>query len=234
MRSASGTASWKGRTGRSPPDMSSKPFHETLQERHREILERAVRHRFWTDLEAGRLSDPQLLLWLGQEYHHARVIERFVVLLASRAPESLRRQFTKTLLHVHEGIERFEEATSGVDLNLRAARVSLGTHAFNSFLLATAETRSFEPTVAAYYVNSYCFFHGWSRAVGGGDRSPLRNTLQALLGEPVYKDWVGGLESAVDEAAVSEADKAEMLTIVPVAIEFQTGHWDGIYEELFA
>ena len=213
--------------------MSATRFHEILRQRNHETLARAAAHRLWVELEAGRLSEGRILLWLGQEYDHVRAVERFVVLLGSRAPETLRRSFTEALLHLHEGIERFEEVASGAGIDLRAARVSLGTHAFNSFLLATAATRPFETAAAAYYANSLTFFEGWSRASRGGGKGNLRRTLALLFGEPIYERWLGGLEGAVDEvaSAIPEGDRKEMLSIVPVAIEFQTRHWDSIYEE---
>ena len=209
-----------------------EPLRSSLIDGSSDLIEKLTVHPFLVETANGTISEERFGRWLVQDYLWVKEYERFLAVLAARAPQEVRRSFFEALQNAHGEIELFEEMASRIGVDLLTARMMLACNAYASFLHATVSLKTFAEALAACYGAEYSYLAAWSRVKRDQKSpSPWQGFIELWSSES-YRDWVDSLGKMIDAVPASShavlTDR--MQETFRWAIQYELHFWDMAHE----
>jgi thiaminase/transcriptional activator TenA len=126
-------------------------FSDEQVDRNRDLWERMLAHPLLRGMRDGALDDEVMARWMRQDYLFVVSAIPFLAALIPRGPASHWQPLARALGTLEREVRLFEEHASSLGVELAGARPSGAVHAFNEFLLATAQRASYEEAFSVLY-----------------------------------------------------------------------------------
>ena len=208
-------------------------FRDSLLRSSADLIEKARKHPFVTQTAAGTIPDERFRRWVAQDYLWIREFERFLAMLAARAPREIRRPFFEDVLNIHGEIELLEEMSARMGIDLLQARMTFICHAYTEFLLATGALRSFELCLAVCYAAAFIYLDGWSYAKKTQAKSGKWHEFIDFWSGEGFRHWVDAIARAVDAVAEKSTPAVleQMKEMFQVTVRYELRFWDMAFED---
>lgn len=207
-------------------------LHETMLRESADLLEDSRNHPFLLQTADGTIPDASFLRWLEQDYLWVLEFERFLSVLAGRAPKQFRRRLAEAVVDFHSEVALFEELAAETGANLFDAPMTFSCHAYRCFLQAAAHVYPFEEAMALCYASEYAYMDAWTQ-VKLAQKGPGR--WQAFIdrwSDPAYREWVAYIASVLDAlgAGAAAATQSRMIETFQTGLFYEIRFWDMAFQ----
>lgn len=209
--------------------MKRRGFSDVQVERNRELWERMLAHPLLRGMRDGALDGEVVVRWMRQDYLFVVSAIPFLAALIPRGPASHWQPLARALGALEREVRIFEEQAAKLGVELSGARPSGAVHAFNEFLLATAQRASYEEAFAVLYA-AHRATHESFRLVKSGlaSDSPITPFVRNWAGREFgfYLGYLGiELDGLADEAG--PALRERMAEAFRTVIRYEIGFFDA-------
>lgn len=163
--------------------MKPRGFSDEQVERLGALWEEMLTHPLLARMRNGTIDDEAFVRWMRQDYLFVSSAIPFLAALIPRGPASHWQPLARAMGALEREIRLFEDQAKALGVGLRDAVPSSTVHAYNEFLLATAQRASYEEAFTVLYA-AHRATHESFRFVKSGlaPDSPVG---------PFVKNWAG-------------------------------------------
>ncbi len=208
-----------------------RPFHDELLDRAKPLWEKMLAHRFLAETAAGTISRDTFARWMQQDYLFAREAMPFLAVLVAKAPLTLRKNLTDSLVALHQELALFERMAREHAVSFDTLSMSPTCHAYVQFLHATAYGRSFPEGFTVLYGAEKAYLDSWSwvKEHQRGE-SPWQPFIDNWTSEPFrrYVAWLGETLDGLAEQVTAPTRQAMM------ELFLLTGQYEILFWEMAA
>jgi thiaminase len=158
-------------------------FGDHQVDQNRQLWDQMLGHSLLKKMRDGTIDDGRFVGWMRQDYLFVQSAIPFLAALIPRGPASHWQPLARAIGALEREIRLFEEQARGLGVELKGTRPSRTVHAFNQFLLETAQKSSYEEAYAGLYA-AHRATHESFRFVKSGlsPDSPVK---------PFVRNWAG-------------------------------------------
>ena len=187
--------------------MKVRGFSDEQLERLGGLWQEMLDHPLLARMRNGTIGEEAFERWMRQDYLFVKSAIPFLAALIPRGPASHWQPLARAVGTLEREIRLFEEQAAHLGVDLGDATPSETVHAFNQFLLATAQRASYEEAFAVLYA-AHRATHESFRFVKAGlaPDSPVVPFVKNWAGRE-FGFYLGYLATELDRLA-AEADPA--------------------------
>lgn len=210
--------------------MKPRGFSDEQVERLHELWHAMLAHPLLRGMRDGTLDDEALIRWMRQDYLFVSAAIPFLAALIPRGPASHWQPLARAVGALEREIRLFEEQAEGLGVELKGAVPSETVHAFNQFLLATAQTSSYEEAFAVLY-SAHRATHESFRFVKAGlaPDSPVGPFVKNWAGRE-FGFYLGYLATELDRLAEETGPdtRAAMADMFERVVRYEIAFFDAV------
>ncbi len=187
-----------------------------------------LQHPFLLQLADGTLPQGCFERWLRQDYLFVREDLGFIGCLVARAPQALRRMLGDFIPALHRELDLFEAMAQELGVSLDATEPAPICHAYNMFLLATVQTRSFAESFTVLYGAERAYYDSWAWVKSHQRQtSPYQRFIDHWSSD-AFAAWVQDLARTLDTLAVRSGpdELARMEELFRFVVRYEYLFWD--------
>ncbi|TFG66862.1 MAG: hypothetical protein E4H28_00530 [Gemmatimonadales bacterium] len=163
--------------------MKLQNFGDRQVERNRQLWDRMLGHSLLRKMRDGTIDDGRFVGWMRQDYLFVQSAIPFLAALIPRGPASHWLPLARAIGTLEREVRLFEEQARSLGVKLKGAKPSQTVHAFNQFLLETAQQSSYEEAYAGLYAAHRATHESFKFVKSGlSPDSPVK---------PFVKNWAG-------------------------------------------
>ena len=204
--------------GQNPPKTTAG-----LIAKHADAWYAATHHPFLDRVKDGTLPFEAFATWLGQDYHFAGTLLDSQCLVLIDSPRTDQGLLIGGLFALDSELSWFEANADiyGIDLN-QAVLPTCRT--YKDFLMAL-QYKPYVVQVTCIWALEKAYYDGWTTALPG---APQYREFVERWTTGAFKDYVDGLENAVNNAlaAASKKDRAEAEVYFLWIARYEKDFWD--------
>lgn len=186
-------------------------------------------HPLLRGMRDGTIDDEAFVRWMRQDYLFVSAAIPFLAALIPRGPASHWQPLARAVGALEREIRLFEEQAEDLGVELKGAVPSETVHAFNQFLLATAQTSSYEEAFAVLYAAHRATHESFKYVRSGlAPDSPVGPFVKNWAGRE-FGFYLGYLERELDGLATeaSPALRAAMAETFERVIRYEIAFFDA-------
>jgi thiaminase/transcriptional activator TenA len=190
---------------------------------HADLWHNATHHQFLNEVRDGTLPELAFTTWLGQDYHFASTLLDAQGIILSYAPRSDQGLLIGGLFALDSELSWFE--ANAVVYNIDLAKPVLPTcQAYNDLLLGL-QYKPYVVQITCIWALERAYFDSWSTALPG---APKYKEFIDRWTTPEFKDYVDGLEDAVNVALAAASTEERALAEVYFLwiVRYEKNFWD--------
>ena len=185
--------------------MKPRGFSDEQIDRLAELWDEMLSHPLLSRMRNGSISDEAFERWMRQDYLFVTAAIPFLASLIPRGPASHWQPLARAVGTLEREIRLFEEQAEALGVSLEDAAPSATLDAFNRFLLATAQTASYEEAFAVLYAAHRATHESFKYVKSGlAPDSPVGPFVKNWAGREFgfYLGYLGGeLDRLAEEAS---------------------------------
>ncbi len=163
--------------------MKLRGFGDRQVEKNQELWDRMLGHPLLQQMRDGTIDDETFVGWMRQDYLFVQSAIPFLAALIPRGPASHWQPLARAIGTLEREVRLFEEQAGSLGVSLKGAKPSRTVHAFNQFLLETAQHSSYEEAYAGLYAAHRATHESFKFVKSGlSPDSPVK---------PFVKNWAG-------------------------------------------
>jgi len=140
-------------------------------------------HALLRQMRNGTIDDEIFVRWMRQDYLFVQSAIPFLAALIPRGPASHWQPLARAIGALEREVRLFEEQARSLGVELKDSKPSRTVHAFNQFLLETAQQSSYEEAYAGLYAAHRATHESFKFVKSGlSPDSPVK---------PFVKNWAG-------------------------------------------
>jgi len=140
-------------------------------------------HALLQKMRDGTIDDGRFVGWMRQDYLFVQSAIPFLAALIPRGPASHWQPLARAMGVLEREVRLFEEQARSLGVELKGVKPSRTVHAFNQFLLETAQQSSYEEAYAGLYAAHRATHESFKFVKSGlSPDSPVK---------PFVKNWAG-------------------------------------------
>jgi thiaminase len=140
-------------------------------------------HPLLRQMRDGTIDDATFVRWMRQDYLFVQSAIPFLASLIPRGPASHWQPLARAIGALEREVRLFEDQARALGIELRDSKPSRTVHAFNQFLLETAQQSSYEEAYAGLYAAHRATHESFKFVKSGlSPDSPVK---------PFVKNWAG-------------------------------------------
>jgi formylaminopyrimidine deformylase / aminopyrimidine aminohydrolase len=160
-----------------------RDFGDRQVEKNQERWDWMLGHPLLHQMRDGTIDDDTFFCWMRQDYLFVQSAIPFLAALIPRGPASHWQPLARAIGTLEREIRLFEEQAGNLGVSLEGAKPSRTVHAFNQFLLDTAQRSSYEEAYAGLYAAHRATHESFKFVKSGlSPDSPVK---------PFVKNWAG-------------------------------------------
>lgn len=194
-----------------------------LLTKHADAWYSATHHTFLEKVKDGTLPEEAFSTWLGQDYYFASSLIDSQCLMLLYSPRSDQSLLIGGLFALESELSWFEENATifNIDLTLPVLPTA---RKYKDFLLAL-QYKPYVVQITSLWALELAYFDSWSTALPG---EPKYKEFIDRWTNDAFKEYVDGLESAVDNALSTASKKERALAEVYFlwVVQYEKDFWD--------
>ena len=131
--------------------MKPRGFSDEQVERLGSLWDEMLAHPLLARMRSGTIDDDAFVRWMRQDYLFVSAAIPFLAALIPRGPASHWQPLARAVGTLEREIRLFEYQAKALGVGLRDAVPSSTVHAYNQFLMATAQGASYEEAFTVLY-----------------------------------------------------------------------------------
>jgi len=160
-----------------------RSFGDRQVDRNRQLWDEMLGHSLLQKMRDGTIDDAQFVGWMRQDYLFVQSAIPFIASLIPRGPASHWQPLGRAIGALEREVRLFEDQARQLGVELKGAKPSRTVHAFNQFLLETAQRSSYEEAYAGLYAAHRATHESFKFVRSGlSPDSPVK---------PFVKNWAG-------------------------------------------
>lgn len=163
--------------------MKLQDFGDWQVDLNRQLWDRMLGHALLQKMRDGTIDDGRFVGWMRQDYLFVQSAIPFLAALIPRGPASHWQPLARAIGVLEREVRLFEEQARSLGVELKGIKPSRTVHAFNQFLLETAQQSSYEEAYAGLYAAHRATHESFKFVKSGlSPDSPVK---------PFVKNWAG-------------------------------------------
>ncbi|MDP8003645.1 MAG: TenA family protein [Caldisphaera sp.] len=205
-------------------------FSEEIYKNSLSIWKKFVPHSFLKAVADGTIDKRLFSQWLSQDFLFVKGAIRFMLVLASRAPDMQLPYLVEASYLISKEIDMFEKAAIKLGTRLEGY-TNLLNESYISYLISIAHSASYLEGLTALYCEERAYYESWNWVKENTDlqRNPYSELISYWSSEG-FKNYVGALERMLNEEAeiVGGDEKNRAKEVCRRVSEFELAFWDSI------
>ena len=210
--------------------MKRRGFSDEQVERLEALWGEMLAHPLLHGMRDGTIEDEAFVRWMRQDYLFVSAAIPFLAALIPRGPASHWQPLARAVGALERELRLFEEQAEDLGVELKGAVPSETVHAFNQFLLATAQTSSYEEAFAVLYA-AHRATHESFRFVKAGlaPDSPVGPFVKNWAGRE-FGFYLGYLGTELDRLAeeTGPETRAAMAEMFERVVRYEIAFFDAV------
>jgi len=203
-------------------------FCATQQDRLTPLWERMLSHPFLVQTRDGTIPHDTFASWMRQDYLFVDAVIPFLAALIPKGPASHWEPMTQAISALIRELRLFEERAEVVGVEIKGTQPAFTTHAYIQFLLATAQSASYEEAYTVLYAAEKAYHDSWKMVREGLDpASPWWPFVENWAG-PEFGAYVVYLQLELDklarEAGPERLDR--MVEAFETTVRYEVAFWE--------
>lgn len=163
--------------------MRFRHFGDRQVDENQDLWDAMLGHALLRQMRDGTIDDETFVRWMRQDYLFVQSAIPFLAALIPRGPASHWQPLARAIGTLEREVRLFEEQARDLGVELKDAKPSRTVHAFNQFLLETAQESSYEEAYAGLYAAHRATHESFKFVKSGlSPDSPVK---------PFVKNWAG-------------------------------------------
>jgi len=160
-----------------------RDFGDRYVEQNQDLWDRMLGHDLLRQMRDGTIDDETFVRWMRQDYLFVQSAIPFLASLIPRGPASHWQPLARAMGALEREVRLFEDQARDLGIELKDSKPSRTVHAFNQFLLETAQRSSYEEAYAGLYAAHRATHESFKFVKSGlSPDSPVK---------PFVKNWAG-------------------------------------------